>query len=70
MSVYRHPAAGLIPLTVAVLTPVMMARAQSTLDEYIIEGVATTIPFHQKLMEDEQFKKGVFTTAFMDTFEF
>ncbi len=45
-------------------------KMKRALDEYIIEGVKTTIPFHQKLMENEQFKSGVFTTAFMDTFEF
>ena len=38
--------------------------------EYIIEGIKTTIPFHQKLMEDENFVKGEFTTSFMDTFEY
>jgi len=40
------------------------------LDEYIIEGIQTTIPFHQKLMDDKDFRKGNFTTKFMDTFEF
>ena len=40
------------------------------LDEYIIEGVKSTIPFHQKLMVDEKFNAGDFTTAFMDTFKF
>ena len=28
------------------------------LDEFIIEGVDTTIPFHQQLMEDERFRAG------------
>lgn len=45
-------------------------KMKRALDEYIIEGVKTTIPFHQKLMEDEKFVEGDFTTAFMDTFEF
>ncbi|MBI1266436.1 MAG: acetyl-CoA carboxylase biotin carboxylase subunit [Cryomorphaceae bacterium] len=44
-------------------------KMQRALDEYIIEGIKTTIPFHQKLMKDEQFKSGNFTTKFMDTFE-
>jgi acetyl-CoA carboxylase biotin carboxylase subunit len=39
------------------------------LDEYIIEGVKTTIPFHQKLMENKAFNSGNFTTKFMETFE-
>ena len=45
-------------------------KMKRALGEYIIEGVKTTIPFHQKLMEDEQFNKGVFTTSFMDTFKY
>jgi len=45
-------------------------KMKRALDEYIIEGVKTTIPFHQKLMEDPKFQEGDFTTAFMDTFKF
>jgi acetyl-CoA carboxylase biotin carboxylase subunit len=45
-------------------------KMRRALGEYIIEGIKTTIPFHQKLMEDEKFVKGEFTTSFMDTFEF
>lgn len=47
-----------------------ITKMKRALDEYIIEGIKTTIPFHQKLMEDEKFVEGDFTTAFMDTFEF
>ena len=42
-----------------------MSRA---LSEYVIEGVKTTIPFHQQLMRNEDFRKGNFTTKFMDSF--
>lgn len=42
-----------------------MSRA---LSEYVIEGVKTTIPFHQQLMRNEDFRKGNFTTKFLDTF--
>ena len=45
-------------------------KMKRALDEYIIEGVKTTIPFHQKLMANEEFNKGNFTTKFMETFEF
>lgn len=45
-------------------------KMKRALGEYVIEGVKTTIPFHQKLMEDEQFNLGDFTTSFMETFEF
>lgn len=43
-----------------------MSRA---LSEYIIEGIKTTIPFHQQLMRDENFRSGNFTTKFLDTFQ-
>jgi acetyl-CoA carboxylase biotin carboxylase subunit len=42
-----------------------MSRA---LSEYVIEGVKTTIPFHQQLMRNEDFRKGNFTTKFLETF--
>jgi acetyl-CoA carboxylase, biotin carboxylase subunit len=45
-------------------------KMKRALDEYIIEGVKTTIPFHQKLMENEDFRKGNFTTKFMESFEY
>jgi len=45
-------------------------KMKRALGEYIIDGVKTTIPFHLKLMENEDFCKGVFTTKFMETFEY
>jgi acetyl-CoA carboxylase biotin carboxylase subunit len=45
-------------------------KMKRALDEYIIEGVKTTIPFHQKLMNNADFNAGNFTTKFMETFEF
>ena len=41
---------------------------ERALSEFVIEGVKTTIPFHVKLMKDENFRKGNYTTKFMDTF--
>ena len=38
------------------------------LDEFIIEGIKTTIPFHQQLMKNEDFRKGNYTTKFMEDF--
>jgi pyruvate carboxylase len=35
------------------------------LSEYVIEGVKTTIPFHLQLMQNEDFRKGNFTTKFL-----
>jgi acetyl-CoA carboxylase biotin carboxylase subunit len=42
-----------------------MSRA---LSEYVIEGVKTTIPFHQQLMRNEDFISGNFTTKFLEGF--
>jgi len=39
------------------------------LSEYVIEGVKTTIPFHLQLMKNEDFRKGNFTTKFLESFE-
>jgi acetyl-CoA carboxylase biotin carboxylase subunit len=39
------------------------------LSEYVIEGVKTTIPFHLQLMKNEDFRKGNFTTKFMESFK-
>jgi len=39
------------------------------LSEYIIEGVKTTIPFHLQLMQNENFRKGNFTTKFLESFK-
>ena len=47
----------------------VIVRMKRALEEFVIEGVKTTIPFHIKLMEDPQFQSGKFTTAFMDTFD-
>jgi acetyl-CoA carboxylase biotin carboxylase subunit len=46
-------------------------KMERALGEFIIEGpgVKTTIPLHIKLMQNEDFKKGNFTTAFMNTFD-
>ncbi len=47
----------------------VIVRMKRALEEFVIEGIKTTIPFHIKLMEDPQFQSGKFTTAFMDTFD-
>ena len=44
-------------------------KMQRALDEFVIEGIKTTIPFHKKLMENEKFRSGDFNTGFMNTFE-
>jgi len=46
-------------------------KMERALGEFIIEGpgLKTTIPLQIKLMQNEDFKKGNFTTAFMNTFD-
>jgi acetyl-CoA carboxylase biotin carboxylase subunit len=46
-------------------------KMERALSEFIIEGpgLKTTIPLQMQLMQNEDFKKGNFTTAFMNTFE-
>jgi acetyl-CoA carboxylase biotin carboxylase subunit len=39
------------------------------LNEFIIEGIKTTVPFHIQLMKDERFRAGSVTTQFLETFE-
>lgn len=43
-------------------------RMQSCLDEMIVEGIKTTIPFHRALMRDERFRAGEFDTHFLESF--
>lgn len=57
-------------ITVAQTREEAILKMRRALDEYIIEGVKSTIPFHRKLMVDENFNKGNFTTKFMEDFEF
>jgi acetyl-CoA carboxylase, biotin carboxylase subunit len=55
-------------ITVAQTREEAIAKMERALSEYIIEGVKTTIPFHQQLMRDEKFRSGNFNTKFMETF--
>ena len=48
----------------------VIVRMKRALKEFIIEGIETTIPFHIKIMDDPNFKKGNFTTNFMETFKY
>ncbi len=55
-------------ITVARTREEAITKMQRALDEYIIEGVKTTIPFHQALMKDKDFRAGNFTTKFIEDF--
>ena len=56
-------------ITVAQTREEAISKMERALNEFIIEGIKTTIPFHQKLMKNEKFRKGNYTTKFMDSFE-
>jgi acetyl-CoA carboxylase biotin carboxylase subunit len=43
-------------------------KLERALDEFIIEGIKTTIPFHKQLIKNEKFREGVYTTKFMEDF--
>ncbi len=45
----------------------VLARARRALDEFVIEGIATTIPFHKRVLENKAFREGNVTTAFIET---
>ena len=47
----------------------VLLRMKRALQEFVIEGIKTTIPFHIKLMDDERFKSGNFNTSFMEGFD-
>jgi len=43
-----------------------IARMKRSLDEFIVEGIKTTIPFHKKVLNDPDFIKGEFNTGFVE----
>ena len=57
-------------ITVAQTREEAIAKMHRALSEYVIEGVKTTIPFHLKLMQNEDFKAGNYTTKFLETWDF
>jgi acetyl-CoA carboxylase biotin carboxylase subunit len=46
-----------------------IVRMKRALEEFVIEGIKTTIPFHLQLMDDKNFRAGKFTTAFLESFK-
>jgi acetyl-CoA carboxylase, biotin carboxylase subunit len=45
-----------------------IARMKRALEVMVIEGIKTTIPLHLKIMDDERFRAGDFSTSFMEDF--
>jgi acetyl-CoA carboxylase biotin carboxylase subunit len=56
-------------ITVAQTREEAINTMDRALSEYVIEGVKTTIPFHLQLMQNEDFRKGNFTTKFLESFK-
>jgi acetyl-CoA carboxylase biotin carboxylase subunit len=48
----------------------VIVRMKRALQEFFIDGIKTTIPFHLKMMDDETFKSGYFNTGYLDNFDF
>lgn len=56
-------------ITVAQTREEAIAKMTRALEEFVIDGIKTTMPFHEQLMKNENFRKGNYTTKFMETFE-
>ena len=48
----------------------VIVRMKRALEEFVIDGIKTTIPFHLALLEDPEFIAGNFTTKFLEDFDF
>ncbi len=46
-----------------------ISKMKRALDEFVIEGIKTTIPFHRQLMDEPDYAAGNYTTKFMETFK-
>ena len=44
----------------------VLARMDRALEEYIIRGIKTTIPFYRKVLKDRDFRSGLFTTDYLE----
>ena len=56
-------------ITIAQTREEAIDTMERALSEFVIEGVKTTIPFHQQLMQNEDFRNGNYTTKFLESFE-
>jgi acetyl-CoA carboxylase biotin carboxylase subunit len=46
-----------------------ISKMKRALDEFYIEGIKTTIPFHRQLMDEPDYVAGNYTTKFMESFK-
>ncbi|TLY26499.1 MAG: biotin carboxylase [Nitrospirae bacterium] len=44
-----------------------VSRMRRSLEEYVLRGIKTTIPFMEKIMEEPDFRAGLFDTSYLDT---
>jgi len=45
-----------------------MDKMQRALSQFVVQGIHTTIPLHQKIFADAEFRAGQFDTKFMERF--
>ena len=45
-----------------------MNKMQRALSQFVVEGIHTTIPLHQRIFADPEFRSGHFDTKFMERF--
>ena len=45
-----------------------MNKMQRALSQFVVEGIHTTIPLHQKIFQDAEFRSGKIDTKFMERF--
>ena len=45
-------------------------KMAGALEEFVVQGIKTTIPFHQAVMQDAKFRSGKFDTSFLEGFKF
>jgi acetyl-CoA carboxylase biotin carboxylase subunit len=43
-------------------------RMRRALGMFVVEGIHTTIPLHERIMEDERFVTGKFDTKFLESY--
>jgi acetyl-CoA carboxylase biotin carboxylase subunit len=46
----------------------VISRMKRALSMFVVEGISTTIPLHERIMEDKDFQAGRFNTTFLTTF--
>ncbi len=47
-----------------------IARMSRALDEFIVVGIKTTIPFHKQVMHSPAFQSGEYDTSFLESFRY